>query len=166
LNRQRAWFRWSDLKKTKENQMVEGIPEGWELVRIGIMTKGDWAIGGDGKPFEYIREKPGNEYWPIIRKVEPSPAESIARRVLEEIAVSVGVDPLGVDSPDLAEMIVQANKKREQHDCRQRKPDFTGREMDLVEAIANLRDNMDRLNKRVGRLETKNDVSGHLERCE
>ena len=51
--------------------MVEGVPEGWELVRVGLMTKGDFAIGGDGKPFEYTRTKPGEEHWPIIRRIEP-----------------------------------------------------------------------------------------------
>ncbi len=37
--------------------------------------------------------------------VEPS-----ARNALEKIALSVGVDPLGVDSHDLAEMIISSNK--------------------------------------------------------
>jgi len=50
---------------------IEGVPEGWELVRIGFMKKDDWAIGGDGTPFQYIKEKTGNEFWPIIRKVKP-----------------------------------------------------------------------------------------------
>jgi hypothetical protein len=36
-----------------------------------------------------------------------------------------------------------------------KKPDFTGREMDLLEAIANLRDQMVKLQKRVDRLESE-----------
>jgi len=78
-----------------------------------------------------------------------------ARGVLEKLAMEVGVDPLGVDSADLAEMIVLANKKREQHGCRQMPPEFTGREKDLLEAIANLRDNIDRLATRVVNLEQR-----------
>jgi hypothetical protein len=55
----------------ERTKMIAGVPEGWELVRIGRMAKGDWAIGGDGKPWEYIRDTPGDEHWPVIRKVEP-----------------------------------------------------------------------------------------------
>ena len=60
-----------ETKKTKGKTVVEGIPNGWELVRVGSMVKGDWAIGGDGKPFEYTKDRPGEEHWPIIRRVEP-----------------------------------------------------------------------------------------------
>jgi hypothetical protein len=87
--------------------------------------------------------------------VEQKPEVYDARRILEQIALSVGVDPLGVDSSDLAEMIVLANKKREQNSCRQIPPEFTGREKDLLEAIANLRDNMDRIATRVINLEQR-----------
>lgn len=50
---------------------IEGVPDGWDLIRIGHPQKGDWAIGGDGKPWQYDRDKLSDEYWPIIRKKDP-----------------------------------------------------------------------------------------------
>ena len=47
---------------------IEGIPEGWELVRIGKPATGEWSIGGDGTPWQYVKDTPSTEFWPIIRK--------------------------------------------------------------------------------------------------
>ncbi len=110
-----------------------------ECGTIGLM--GDWNTW---------RHLPGCTGWGWE---EPKVLD--ARSVLEKLALEAGVDPLGVDSADLAEMIVLANKKREQHNIRQMPLEFTGREKDLLEAIANLRDNMDRLATRVVNLEQR-----------
>lgn len=50
---------------------IEGVPEGWELVRIGKPVTGEWSIGGDGNPWQYVKEAPSTEFWPIIRKAAP-----------------------------------------------------------------------------------------------
>ena len=53
---------------------IEGVPEGWELVRIGRPDVGEWNVGHDGEPW-FNSEKPidgVHEYWAIIRKVEPA----------------------------------------------------------------------------------------------
>jgi hypothetical protein len=47
---------------------IEGIPEGWELVRFGVPQNGDWLINSSGHP-----EQSKGKYttvWPIIRKIE------------------------------------------------------------------------------------------------
>ena len=50
---------------------TEGVPDGWELIRIGKPCNGVWAIGGDGTPWQYNKEKQSNEFWPIVRKIDP-----------------------------------------------------------------------------------------------
>jgi hypothetical protein len=68
---------------------IEGVPEGWELLRIGPMSKGDWAIGGDGKPWQYTKDQIGNEHWPVICMVEVDRSENSrpvsAQELLEEL---------------------------------------------------------------------------------
>jgi hypothetical protein len=49
---------------------IEGVPDGWELVRIGKPSNGEWAIGGDGTPWQYNGLQ-STEFWPIVRKVDP-----------------------------------------------------------------------------------------------
>jgi hypothetical protein len=49
---------------------IEGVPDGWELVRIGQPTEGEWAIGGDGTPWQYKGSRSA-EVWPIVRKIDP-----------------------------------------------------------------------------------------------
>jgi len=77
------------LKNKGDLKMIEGMPEGWELVRIGRMTKGEWAVGGNGEPFEYTRDKPGDEHWPVIRKVEPGRMANSRTVVEEELMIEV-----------------------------------------------------------------------------
>lgn len=48
--------------------MIEGIPDGWELVRIGSPRIGDWFINGKGDPKQ--AEINYDTIWPIIRKIE------------------------------------------------------------------------------------------------
>ena len=48
---------------------IEGIPEGWELVRIGVPELGEWIIGNDGGL--HVVSKCVRAYcYPIIRKIE------------------------------------------------------------------------------------------------
>jgi hypothetical protein len=49
---------------------IEGVPEGWELVKIDRPTKGDWFVDGVGLPKEYPYENPCGGVFPIIRKIE------------------------------------------------------------------------------------------------
>lgn len=88
-------------------EMVEGVPDGWELMRIGVMSKGDWAIGGDGKPWQYTKDKIGDEHWPVICMIGSGRIEN-SRPVAEG---------------------------------------------DVLVVLANLRDETDKLKKRVDRLE-------------
>lgn len=50
---------------------IEGVPDGWELVRIGRPRTNEWSIGGDGTPWQYLKETQSEEFWPIIRKAAP-----------------------------------------------------------------------------------------------
>ena len=47
---------------------IEGVPEGWELLRIGGPAKDDWFIGENGKPLQALFSC--GRACPIIRKVE------------------------------------------------------------------------------------------------
>lgn len=48
---------------------IEGVPDGWELVRIGVPNEGDWVIESDGE--HYKANTMFGCVSPIIRKVEP-----------------------------------------------------------------------------------------------
>jgi hypothetical protein len=48
---------------------IEGIPDGWELVRIGVPLRGEFKINYKGEAIESF----GNEIdvnYPIVRKIE------------------------------------------------------------------------------------------------
>jgi hypothetical protein len=45
---------------------IEGIPDGWDLVRVGRPAIGDWFIDGDGDPTQ--AEIDYGSFWPIIRE--------------------------------------------------------------------------------------------------
>ena len=47
---------------------IEGIPEGWDLVRFDIPKSGDWVLDPNGEPEEV--EGNGLTVWPIIRQIE------------------------------------------------------------------------------------------------
>ena len=47
---------------------IEGIPEGWELVRFGVPKSGEVVLGPNGEPLEVNCD--GVTVWPIIRKIE------------------------------------------------------------------------------------------------
>lgn len=49
---------------------IEGIPEGWELVRVGKPVRDiDWVIDPDGKP-KLCDYDPMHHNRPIVRKIE------------------------------------------------------------------------------------------------
>jgi hypothetical protein len=48
---------------------IEGVPEGWELVRIGIPKYGEWVVGlRTGTAYQARID--GDKYQAIIRKIE------------------------------------------------------------------------------------------------
>ena len=51
---------------------IEGIPEGWELVRVGIPDGDDWLIGHDGNPVAQanLKRQLRLRQYAIIRKIE------------------------------------------------------------------------------------------------
>ena len=51
------------------NNKIEGIPEGWELVRIGAPYKGEWYVGSMGQPHQSSSSN-GSSNYPIICKIE------------------------------------------------------------------------------------------------
>lgn len=48
---------------------VPGVPEGWELVRIGRRQVGDWFLDGEGVPFKASSDG-GTSNHVIVRKAE------------------------------------------------------------------------------------------------
>ena len=73
---------------------IEGIPEGWELVRFDCATDGEQYLNGDGDIMHHLSAKPTQAKRLIIRKIEKpkryrqfeNAAEYIAERG-EEFAV-------------------------------------------------------------------------------
>jgi hypothetical protein len=55
--------------KTMKEQKIEGIPDGWELVRIGKPEVDEWVVSTEGKPFKW-RVKSLFDGYAIIRKIE------------------------------------------------------------------------------------------------
>jgi hypothetical protein len=55
--------------KTMKEQKIEGIPEGWELVRIGKPEVDEWVISTEGKPLKWM-DKSLFDGYAIIRKIE------------------------------------------------------------------------------------------------
>ena len=47
---------------------VERIPDGWELVEIGVPKAGDWMINAEGEPHQATCDY--CTFWPIIHKIE------------------------------------------------------------------------------------------------
>jgi len=48
---------------------IEGIPEGWELVRIGLPSIDEWVVSSEGRPIKWNHKTTYNGY-AIIRKIE------------------------------------------------------------------------------------------------
>lgn len=49
---------------------IEGIPEGWELVRIGAVKAGEWRLDAIGKPVLNPIDTSSMNF-PIIRRIPP-----------------------------------------------------------------------------------------------
>ena len=50
---------------------IEGVPDGWELVRIGAIDIDEWTVDAAGNPQQYLGARHLGGYWPIIRRIEP-----------------------------------------------------------------------------------------------
>ena len=48
---------------------IPGVPEGWELVRIGRINAGEWTLDDFGDPFVWKGES-STSVFPIIREIE------------------------------------------------------------------------------------------------
>lgn len=49
---------------------VEGIPEGWELVRVGKVKPGEFRVAADGTPAEWNSVESDSANYVVIRKIE------------------------------------------------------------------------------------------------
>jgi hypothetical protein len=49
---------------------IPGVPEGWELVRIGTVSQGEFFVGYDGQPEQYRQDVESSGWVTIIRKIE------------------------------------------------------------------------------------------------
>ena len=47
---------------------VPGVPEGWELLAIRVPKQGEMFLNVRGEPQKALHE--GDQFWPIIRKIE------------------------------------------------------------------------------------------------
>ncbi len=48
---------------------IEGIPDGWELVRMGLPNIDEWVVSSEGRPIKWNHKTTYNGY-AIIRKIE------------------------------------------------------------------------------------------------
>jgi hypothetical protein len=53
-------------------QQIPGIPEGWELVRVGVPDSDDWLVGHEGNPVAHamLKRPLKLRQYAIIRKIE------------------------------------------------------------------------------------------------
>ena len=49
---------------------IEGIPEGWQLVRVGKIKPGEVRVAADGKPAEWNSVESDSANYVVIRKIE------------------------------------------------------------------------------------------------
>ncbi len=65
-NLERVW------KMSEGFRNVPGVPDGWELVRVGVPDSEDWLIGHDGNPVAHCMLKRPLKLaqYAIIRKIE------------------------------------------------------------------------------------------------
>ena len=49
---------------------IEGIPDGWELVRVGKVQILQWYLNSDGIPEQWQFAEKSFSIYPIIRKIE------------------------------------------------------------------------------------------------
>ena len=59
----------SSVTKQQQGFRVPGVPDGWELVRIGYALKGEYILESGGRVVQFTHERA--EYmFPILRKIE------------------------------------------------------------------------------------------------
>ena len=51
------------------SNQIPGVPEGWELVRIDRINKGEWTLDDFGDPFIWEGEN-STCVFPVVRKIE------------------------------------------------------------------------------------------------
>ena len=51
---------------------IKGVPEGYELIRIGGVKHGDSVITADGKVYTVLSDICTEENLPVVRKIEPT----------------------------------------------------------------------------------------------
>jgi len=49
---------------------IEGVPEGWELVRIGVVHHGEWRLMDDGSIRQWLTIGPSTGWAVVLRKIE------------------------------------------------------------------------------------------------
>jgi hypothetical protein len=52
------------------SDQIPGVPEGWELVRIGPVNPGEFFVGYDGQAEQYLQGTASTGWVTIIRKIE------------------------------------------------------------------------------------------------
>lgn len=78
---------------------IEGIPDGWELVRIGQGKTGDYRLGGDGVIMECASEW-SNTNNVIIRQVDNSKLIAAAHELLDACKLALkDLDAWGIHGP-------------------------------------------------------------------
>ena len=50
--------------------MIEGIPDGWELVRVGPVKYGEWRLMESGKVMKWTTSLPSIGWAVVLRKIE------------------------------------------------------------------------------------------------
>ena len=49
---------------------IPGVPEGWELVRIGVVHHGEWRLMDDGSVRQWAHSESSTGWAVVIRKIE------------------------------------------------------------------------------------------------
>jgi hypothetical protein len=49
---------------------IPGVPEGWELLAVGLVTMGEWFVNRNGDPERWNQDFPTTCMYAIIRKIE------------------------------------------------------------------------------------------------
>jgi hypothetical protein len=52
------------------SNQIPGVPEGWELVRIGVVHHGEWRLMEDGTVKQWLTIEPSRGWAVVLRKIE------------------------------------------------------------------------------------------------
>jgi hypothetical protein len=52
------------------NDQIPGVPEGWELVRVGAVHHGEWRLMDDGSIRQWLTIGPSTGWAVVLRKIE------------------------------------------------------------------------------------------------